>query len=148
MFGETIVGSVIQFVLGFSLLTAGAELLVRGAGRLAARFNVPAVVIGLTIVAFGTSLPELLVSVVANLEPDGSELAIGNIVGSNIANLALILGVAGLLGDDSRRGQPAAARVHSAAARLLYLYCRGVERQHRALGRAAALCGDRRLYLL
>ena len=98
MFGETILGSVIQFVLGFSLLTAGAELLVRGAGRLAARFNVPAVVIGLTIVAFGTSLPELLVSVVANLEPDGSELAIGNIIGSNIANLALILGVAGLLG--------------------------------------------------
>ncbi len=98
MFGETIVGSIIQFILGFSLLTAGAELLVRGAGRLAARFNVPAVVIGLTIVAFGTSLPELLVSVVANLEPDGSDLAIGNIVGSNIANLALILGVAGLLG--------------------------------------------------
>ena len=86
------------FIAGFVLLTGGAEFLVRGASRLAARFNVSHVVIGLTIVAFGTSLPELLVSLVANLEGNGgSEIAIGNIVGSNIANLGLILGLAGLL---------------------------------------------------
>ncbi len=89
---------ILLFIIGFVLLIGGAELMVRGASRLAARFNVPAIVIGLTVVAFGTSLPELLVSVVANLRGNGgSDIAIGNIVGSNIANLSLILGVAGLL---------------------------------------------------
>jgi cation:H+ antiporter len=83
---------------GFVFLAGGAELLVRGASRLAATFNVPSVVIGLTVVAFGTSLPELLVSVIANIQGDGgSEIAIGNIVGSNIGNLGMILGVAGLM---------------------------------------------------
>ncbi|MCB0160335.1 MAG: calcium/sodium antiporter, partial [Caldilineaceae bacterium] len=86
------------FLAGFIFLAGGAELLVRGASRLAATFNVPSVVIGLTVVAFGTSLPELLVSVIANIQGNGgSELAIGNIVGSNIGNLGLILGVAGLM---------------------------------------------------
>ncbi len=84
---------IVFFLLGFALLTVGADFLVRGASRLAARMNISPVVIGLTIVAFGTSLPELLVSVVANLEGEG-EIAIGNIVGSNIADLGLILGIA------------------------------------------------------
>lgn len=89
---------ILLFAIGFVLLTGGAEFLVSGASRLAIRMNVPSAVIGLTIVAFGTSLPELLVSVVANLEGDGaSGIAIGNIVGSNIANLGLILGVAAVL---------------------------------------------------
>ncbi len=83
----------IFFVLGFLLLTYGANFLVRGASRLAARINIPPVVIGLTIVAFGTSLPELVVSLVASANGDDS-IAIGNIVGSNIANLGLILGLA------------------------------------------------------
>jgi cation:H+ antiporter len=87
------ISNLVFFFLGFALLTIGAEFLVRGASRLAARMKVSSVVIGLTIVAFGTSLPELLVSVVANLE-GGGDIAIGNIVGSNIANLGLILGVA------------------------------------------------------
>ena len=87
-----------SFIAGFILLVGGAEFLVRGASRIAARFNVSSTVIGLTIVAFGTSLPELLVSVVANIEGDGgSEIAIGNIVGSNISNIGLTLGIAGLL---------------------------------------------------
>lgn len=86
------------FAGGFVLLTGGAEFLVRGASRLAARFNVPLVVIGLTIVAFGTSLPELLVSLIANLEGGTTaDIAIGNVVGSNIANLALVLGVVSIL---------------------------------------------------
>ena len=89
---------ILQFLAGFVLLVAGAEFLVRGASRLAARFHVPEVIIGLTIVAFGTSLPELVVSLTANLEANGgSDIAIGNIVGSNIANLGLILGLAGLV---------------------------------------------------
>ena len=86
------------FIAGFALLTGGAEILVRGASRLAAGLRVPVIVIGLTIVAFGTSLPELLVSMLANLQGNGgSAIAIGNIIGSNIANLALILGVAAVM---------------------------------------------------
>jgi cation:H+ antiporter len=88
----------LQFLAGFVFLVAGAEFLVRGASRLAARYHVPEVIIGLTIVAFGTSLPELVVSLTANMDPDGgSAIAIGNVVGSNIANLGLILGLAGLM---------------------------------------------------
>jgi cation:H+ antiporter len=84
------------FLIGFVFLTGGAELLVRGASRLAARLGIRNAVIGLTVVAFGTSLPELLVSMVANVSGE-SDIAIGNIVGSNIANMGLILGVGALL---------------------------------------------------
>jgi cation:H+ antiporter len=84
------------FTLGFVLLTYGADFLVRGASRLAARMKISPVVIGLTIVAFGTSLPELVVSLVASAEGDGA-IALGNIVGSNIANIGLILGLAVIL---------------------------------------------------
>ena len=87
---------IVLFSLGFILLTYGADFLVRGASRLAARVKVSPVVIGLTIVAFGTSLPELVVSLVASAEGDSS-IAIGNIVGSNIANIGLILGLVALL---------------------------------------------------
>ncbi len=86
----------LQFLAGFVFLVGGAELLVRGASRLAKRFNVPEVVIGLTVVAFGTSLPELVVSLTASLGGT-SALAVGNVVGSNIANLGLILGICGLI---------------------------------------------------
>ncbi len=86
------------FLVGFACLTGGADFLVRGASRLAVRLNVPLVVIGLTVVAFGTSLPELVVTLIANLQGGKTaELAIGNVVGSNIANLALILGVVAVL---------------------------------------------------
>ena len=86
--------NILLFLAGFVFLNGGAEFLVRGASRFAVRLNVPLVVIGLTIVAFGTSLPELLVSLIANLEGGSTaEISIGNVVGSNIANLALILGM-------------------------------------------------------
>jgi cation:H+ antiporter len=87
----------LQFAAGFVVLVVGAELLVRGASRLAVRYNLPPVLIGLTIVAFGTSLPELVVSLTAALNGEDSAIAIGNIVGSNIANLGLILGIAGII---------------------------------------------------
>ncbi len=87
----------VQFVAGFVLLVGGAELLVRGASRLAVRFNLPPVLVGLTIVAFGTSLPELVVSLTAALNSSAVDMAMGNIVGSNIANLGLILGLAGIV---------------------------------------------------
>lgn len=84
------------FVLGLILLVGGAELLVRGASRLAARLGISPLVIGLTVVAFGTSAPELAVSVQAGLAGQ-ADIAVGNIVGSNIFNVLFILGVAALI---------------------------------------------------
>ncbi len=85
-----------QMGIGIVLLLAGAEGLVRGASALALRFGLTPLVVGLTVVAFGTSSPELVVSVTAALRGDGG-FAIGNVVGSNIANLALIVGFAATL---------------------------------------------------
>lgn len=81
---------------GVLLLLAGAEALVRGASALALRFGVSPLVVGLTVVAIGTSSPELVVTLGAALEGQGG-VAIGNVVGSNVANLALIIGVAAAL---------------------------------------------------
>lgn len=83
-------------LLGLGLLVAGAEMLVRGGSRLAARLGVSSLLIGLTIVAYGTSAPELAVSAKAALsgQPD---IAIGNVVGSNIFNVLFILGVSALI---------------------------------------------------
>jgi cation:H+ antiporter len=82
--------------LGLVLLVFGADLLVKGAARLAGNFGVPALVVGLTVVAFGTSAPELAVSVKAAYSGQ-PELAIANVVGSNIFNVLFILGVAALI---------------------------------------------------
>ena len=88
--------NVLFLVVGLVLLLAGANLLVMGAVRIAKQFGISEVVIGLTIVAIGTSLPELAASVVASVkrEPD---VAFGNAIGSNILNILLILGVAALI---------------------------------------------------
>jgi cation:H+ antiporter len=82
----------VLFVLGLVLLISGAELLVRGASSLAAALRVSPLVIGLTIVAYGTSAPELAVSIQSGLAGQG-DLALGNVVGSNIFNVLLILGL-------------------------------------------------------
>jgi len=79
------------FVLGLAGILAGARWLVTGAGRLASTLNVAPIVIGLTVVGFGTSAPELVVSAFA-AAGDQPELALGNVVGSNIANVGLVLG--------------------------------------------------------
>lgn len=81
---------------GLALLFGGGEALVRGALAIAARLALPPVLIGLTIVGFGTSMPELLVSLDAALRGT-PEIALGNVVGSNIANILLIVGVAALV---------------------------------------------------
>ncbi|MBN1783293.1 calcium/sodium antiporter [bacterium] len=81
---------------GFFLLLAGAEILVRGSSALALRLGMRPLLIGMTIVAFGTSMPELLVSVQAALS-DQSGLSVGNVVGSNICNLGLILGLSAMM---------------------------------------------------
>lgn len=83
-------------IAGLILLVAGAEVLVRGAAKLAAQFGIPPLIIGLTVVAFGTSAPETAVSVQAALNGSG-DLAIGNVVGSNIANVLFILGLTALI---------------------------------------------------
>lgn len=86
----------LMFVLGLAALIAGAEALVRGASRLAAAWGISPLVIGLTVVAFGTSAPEMAVSVGAAVAGT-SDLAVGNVVGSNIANVLLILGISALV---------------------------------------------------
>ncbi|MDH1557399.1 calcium/sodium antiporter [Pseudomonas chengduensis] len=86
----------VYLIAGLVLLVAGAEVLVRGAAKLAAQFGIPPLIIGLTVVAFGTSAPETAVSVQAALDGSG-DLAIGNVVGSNIANVLLILGMTALV---------------------------------------------------
>ncbi|RVT46157.1 calcium/sodium antiporter [Rheinheimera sediminis] len=83
-------------VVGLVLLVVGADLLVKGAARLAGSFGIPALVIGLTVVAFGTSAPELAVSVKAAYSGQ-AELAIANAVGSNIFNVLFILGAAAMI---------------------------------------------------
>jgi cation:H+ antiporter len=84
------------FAGGLALLVFGADWLIGAAARLATRYGVSAFVVGLTVVAFGTSGPELVVSAVASLRGSG-DIAIGNVVGSNIANIALILGVSAIM---------------------------------------------------
>lgn len=81
---------------GLMLLILGGELLVRGASRVAADFGIPALIIGLTVVAFGTSAPELAVSVRAAISGDAA-IAVGNVVGSNIFNVLFILGLSALV---------------------------------------------------
>lgn len=88
--------NIIMIIIGFVLLIKGADFLVDGASEIAKRFHIPEIVIGLTIVAIGTSMPELVVSVTSALEGH-SDLAIGNVVGSNIANMFLILGVCSII---------------------------------------------------
>lgn len=92
----SLVLSITLLASGLGILIYGGELLVRGASSLAARLGVPALVIGLTVVAFGTSAPELMVNLYAAVT-GATDIAIGNIVGSNIANILLILGISALL---------------------------------------------------
>lgn len=85
-------------LLGLALLYYGAEWLVKGSSELALKAGISPLVVGLTVVAFGTSAPELLVSVSANLKsPPQGDFALGNVVGSNVCNLALVLGLAALI---------------------------------------------------
>lgn len=84
------------FIIGFFILIKGADLLIEGSSSIAKRLKIPSIVIGLTIVAFGTSAPEFVVSLLASVDGH-ADLAIGNILGSNIANILLILGVAAII---------------------------------------------------
>ncbi len=83
-------------IAGIALLYYGAEFLIKGGVSIALKLNVSALLIGLTLVAFGTSFPELVVSVNATLKGHG-DISIGNVVGSNICNIALILGLCAMI---------------------------------------------------
>lgn len=84
------------FAIGFVLLIKGADMLVDGSVALARNYGISDIVIGLTIVSFGTSAPELVVNLMASLNGN-SEIAVGNILGSNIANILLILGISAMI---------------------------------------------------
>lgn len=87
---------ILLFILGVVLLYLGGEGLVRGSSRLARNLGINTIVIGLTLVAFGTSTPEFVVSLFAAFK-GSSDLVVGNIVGSNISNIGLILGISALI---------------------------------------------------
>ncbi len=88
--------TLILFIVGFVLLVGGAEFLVRGASKLAIVAGISPLVVGLTVVAYGTSAPELAVTVQATYAGQ-ADLAIGNVIGSNIANVLLVLGLSALV---------------------------------------------------
>jgi len=87
---------ILILIAGFALLIKSAGILVDGSSSIARRYGISSIVIGLTIVAFGTSAPELVVNIISSAQ-GASEIAIGNILGSNIANILLILGVAAVI---------------------------------------------------
>ena len=84
------------FVVGFVFLIKGADILVSGSSAIAKRYGLSDMVVGLTIVSFGTSLPELIINIMSSMQGQ-TELAIGNVFGSNVANLLLILGITALI---------------------------------------------------
>ena len=88
--------SVFLIVIGFIFLIASADLLVDGSSGIAKKFHIPEIIIGLTIVSIGTSMPELFVSITSALEGH-SDMSLGNIIGSNLSNLLLILGLSAII---------------------------------------------------
>jgi len=91
-------------LLGLTLLLVGGASLVKGASGIAQAFNVPSIIIGLTVVAFGTSAPELVINVTGALQGK-TDLAFGNAVGSNLANFGLVLGLAAIMSPIYLQGQ-------------------------------------------
>ena len=88
--------AIFLIIAGFILLMGGAEYLVKGAVDIAAKLKIPTIIVGLTIVAFGTSTPEFVVSIKAALNGSAG-ISVGNVIGSNIANILLILGITALI---------------------------------------------------
>src|SRR5690625_2588263 len=86
----------ILLIIGFGLLIKGADLFVEGSSNIARLLRVSPIVIGLTIVAFGTSAPEATVSIIAGIK-GSSDVSLGNVIGSNIFNFTLVVGVAAFL---------------------------------------------------
>lgn len=88
--------SVLLIIVGFFLLIVGADILVKGSSNIAQKFNIPEMIIGLTIVCIGTSMPEIIITITSATK-DYSDLIVGNAVGSNLCNLLLILGLVSII---------------------------------------------------
>ena len=88
--------NIILIIIGFVLLIKGADLLVEGGSDLAKKLHIPEIIIGLTIVSIGTSMPELFVNITSSLE-GSSDIVLGNIIGSNLSNMLLILGLSAVI---------------------------------------------------
>lgn len=88
--------TILLIIIGFLLLIVGADLLVRGSSNIAKRFHIPEMIIGLTIVALGTSMPELMITI-SSANKGATDLIIGNAIGSNLCNLLFILGMTAML---------------------------------------------------
>lgn len=88
--------AILLIIVGFALLMMGADLLVKGSSNIAKRFHIPEMIIGVTIVALGTSMPELMITI-SSANKGASDLIIGNAIGSNLCNLLLILGLTAVL---------------------------------------------------
>lgn len=86
------IANILLILLGFALLIKGADFLVDGSSSIARKFHIPQIIIGLTIVSIGTSMPEMFVSLTSSIE-GYSDMAMGNVIGSNVCNLLLILGL-------------------------------------------------------
>ena len=89
---------IIMLIIGFVLLIKGADVFVDGASNVAYNYKIPTIIVGLTIVAFGTSAPEAAVSITASLKGSNA-ISLGNIVGSNIFNILGVLGISALIGN-------------------------------------------------
>lgn len=85
-----------MLIIGFALLIIGADLLVKGSSNIAKKFHIPEMLIGLTIVAIGTSMPELIITI-SSASSNATDLIIGNAIGSNLCNLLLIMGIIAIL---------------------------------------------------
>lgn len=87
---------ILLILVGFALLIKGADFLVEGSSKIAKKFHIPEIIIGLTIVSIGTSMPEMFVSLTSSVEGH-SDMAMGNVIGSNVCNLLLILGLSTII---------------------------------------------------
>jgi len=95
-------GSGLQFLLGAGIVVVGSRFLVDAAVNLASALGIPSIIIGLTVIAVGTSLPELLTAVMSS-RTNASDLAVGNVLGANIANLTFIVGTAAMMSEVTLR---------------------------------------------
>lgn len=114
-----IAGNSLIIVVSIACLYYGAEWLVNGGSAVSSRFGVSPFVIGLTVVAFGTSLPEFVVSFIANMFKNSPTIAIGNIIGSNITNVGLILGLSAMI-------LPMAIKFRAIVGQLIFLLLSGL----------------------
>jgi len=116
--------SVLFILFGLVILVSGAEFLVKGASSLAKKLGISQLVIGLTIVAFGTSAPELIVNIISALK-GSSDIATGNIVGSNIANIFLILGISACIAPLSIKNSTAWKEIPFALLAMILVFTMG-----------------------